>query len=95
MGLHGSPTCSMSLGSKGNCRGQLLGEENRGMQVMFHMMNEARLDVGFQGFMHGSAAYLYALDYARQRRQGRDLKAAGDPTAQPVPIIATRTSGAC
>ncbi len=87
MGLHGSPTCSMSLGSKGNCRGHLLGEENRGMQVMFHMMNEARLDVGFQGFTHGSAAYLYALDYARRRRQGRDLKAAGNPGAQPVPII--------
>ena len=87
MGLHGSPTCSMSLGSKGNCRGYLLGEENRGMQVMFHMMNEARLDVGFQGLMHGSAAYLYALDYARQRHQGRDLSQSGDPDAQPVTII--------
>ena len=87
MGLHGSPTCSMSLGSRGNCRGFLLGEENRGMQVMFHMMNEARLDVGFQGLMHGSAAYLYALDYARQRRQGRDLSQSGDPNAQPVTII--------
>jgi len=87
MGLHGSPTCSMSLGAKGGCRGLLLGPENRGMQVMFHMMNEARLDVGFQGLMHGSSAYLYALDYARQRRQGRDLGESGNPDAPPVAII--------
>ena len=87
MGLHASPTCSMSLGARDGCRGLLLGEENKGMQVMFHMMNEARLDVGFQGFMHGSAAYLYALDYARQRRQGRDLEQAGRPDAPSVPII--------
>ena len=87
MGLHGSPTCSMSLGAKGSCRGVLLGEENRGMQVMFHMMNEARLDVGAQGYLHGSASYLHALNYARQRLQGRDLASGKDPEAPPVPII--------
>jgi len=87
MGLHGSPTCSMTLGGKGSCRGQLLGEANKGMQVMFHMMKEARLDVGFQGFMHGSAAFLYALDYARQRHQGRALEQSGVPDAPSVPII--------
>jgi alkylation response protein AidB-like acyl-CoA dehydrogenase len=87
MGLHGSPTCSMSLGSKGNCRGLLLGEENKGLMVMFHMMNEARLNVGAQGFLHGSVAYLHALNYARERLQGRDIEKGKDPQAPQVPII--------
>jgi len=87
MGLHASPTCSMSLGGKGKCRGLLLGEENRGMRVMFHMMNEARLDVGAQGFLHGSAAYLYALNYARERLQGRDLDNSILSDEAQVPII--------
>jgi alkylation response protein AidB-like acyl-CoA dehydrogenase len=87
MGLHGSPTCSMALGGKGKCRGLLLGEENKGLMVMFHMMNEARLDVGAQGFLHASAAYLYAVNYARERLQGRDIEAGKDPTAPQVPII--------
>jgi hypothetical protein len=87
MGLHGSATCSMTLGGKGNCRGLLLGEEHKGMRVMFHMMNEARLGVGAQAFMHASAAYLYALNYARERRQGRALENLGDSDAPQVPII--------
>jgi alkylation response protein AidB-like acyl-CoA dehydrogenase len=87
MGLHGSPTCSMSLGTKGKCRGLLLGEENKGMMVMFHMMNEARLNVGAQGFLHGSAAYLLAVNYARERLQGRDIEKGKDPQAPQVPII--------
>jgi hypothetical protein len=86
MGLHGSPTCSMTLGGKGRCRGYLLGNENQGMQIMFHMMNEARLDVGAQGFTHASAAYLYALNYARQRLQGKDITGARDAIGQ-APII--------
>jgi len=87
MGLHGSPTCSLTLGGSGKCRGWLLGQPNQGMRIMFHMMNEARLDVGFQGFSHATAAYLYALDYARQRRQGRDLMAGKDAEAPSVTII--------
>jgi alkylation response protein AidB-like acyl-CoA dehydrogenase len=87
MGLHASPTCSMTLGGKGKCRGLLLGEENKGMLVMFHMMNEARLDVGAQGFSHASAAYLYALNYARERLQGKDIGNAKDADAPQVPII--------
>ena len=87
MGIHGSPTCSMALGSKGVCRGLLLGEANRGMAVMFHMMNEARLGVGQQGYLHGSSAYLLAADYAKQRIQGRDLADARNPRAAAVPII--------
>ncbi|TFG37662.1 MAG: acyl-CoA dehydrogenase, partial [Candidatus Aminicenantes bacterium] len=49
MGLHGSPTCSMSLGNKGKCIGTLLGEENKGLSAMFLMMNSARLMVAAQG----------------------------------------------
>ena len=70
MGLHGSPTCSMSLGSKGKCIGTLLGEENKGLMSMFYMMNEARLSTGSQGLSCSSASYLHALDYARTRLQG-------------------------
>ncbi len=87
MGLHGSPTTSLAFGSKGKCRGLLLGEENKGMQVMFHMMNEARLGVGLQGLNHASGAYLYAVNYARERLQGRDLMEAANPEAPQVPII--------
>ena len=61
MGIHGNSTCSLTLGGKGNCRGLLLGEENKGMRAMFLMMNEARLLVGIQGFTCASSAYLYAL----------------------------------
>ena len=87
MGFHGSATCSMALGSKGECRGFLLGEENKGLAIMFHMMNEARLSVGFQGSTAASLAYLYALDYARQRVQGKDLAEGKNPKAEPIPII--------
>jgi alkylation response protein AidB-like acyl-CoA dehydrogenase len=87
MGIHGSSTCSMALGSQGKCRGLLLGEENKGMRAMFYMMNVARLSVGFIGFISGSAAYMYALNYARERLQGKDLESIQDPDAPQVPII--------
>ena len=87
MGIHGNATCSMALGGKGQCRGLLLGEENKGMRAMFLMMNEARLLVGLQGFCCASSAYLYALNYARQRTQGRHLLKMQDNTAASVPII--------
>lgn len=86
MGIHGSATCSLSFGSKGNCTGYLLGEENMGMKIMFNMMNEARQDVGFQGHYAASNAYLYALNYARERLQGRELGAGKDAPPQ-APII--------
>ena len=85
MGIHGSPTCSMALGGKGQCRGTLLGKENRGMMAMFVMMNEARLHVGMQGFSCASASYLNALNYARERVQGKHLQSSKD--AHGVPII--------
>ncbi|WDP89988.1 MAG: acyl-CoA dehydrogenase [Desulfobacter sp.] len=86
MGIHGSATCSMALGSRGNCRGFLLGEENRGLEIMFHMMNEARINVGFQGMSAASMAYLYALDYARTRKQGKALKEMKNPEAPAIAI---------
>ena len=87
MGIHGNATCSLSLGSKGNCRGMLLGEENKGMRAMFQMMNEARLLVGMQGLACASTAYLYAVNYARERIQGRHLLKSFDRDAPSVPII--------
>jgi alkylation response protein AidB-like acyl-CoA dehydrogenase len=87
MGIHGSPTCSLSLGSKGKCRGFLLGEPNRGMAVMFHMMNEVRLEVGTQSFASANLAYQHALDYAKQRLQGRSIENLADHGAGQVPII--------
>ena len=88
LGIHGSATCSLALGGKGQCRGFLLGEENQGMPIMFHMMNEARFNVGFQAYTYASAAYLYAANYAKKRIQGRDITAGKDPEAPSVPIIA-------
>jgi alkylation response protein AidB-like acyl-CoA dehydrogenase len=87
MGIHGNATASLSLGDKGACIGTLLGEENRGMPAMFQMMNEARAFVGLQGFAVASASYMYALDYARTRIQGRHLTAGKDAAAKSVPII--------
>ena len=73
MGLHGSATCSLELGGKGQCRATLLGEKNKGMAAMFLMMNEARQMVGLQGFANASAAYIYAVNYARERMQSKGL----------------------
>ena len=93
MGIHASATCSMSFGGKGQCRGLLLGEENKGMRVMFHMMNAARLLVGGIGFSSASAAYLYALDYARERKQGRALENMMDQERPRFPSSSIRTCG--
>jgi alkylation response protein AidB-like acyl-CoA dehydrogenase len=87
MGIHGNSTCSLTLGGKGNCRGMLLGEENKGMRAMFLMMNEARLLVGMQGLSCASASYLYAVNYARERVQGKNLMSFMDKEAPAVPII--------
>ncbi|MDJ0875809.1 MAG: acyl-CoA dehydrogenase [Desulfobacterales bacterium] len=87
MGIHGNATCSMALGSKGQCRGLLLGEENKGMRAMFLMMNAARLLVGMQGFCCASASYINALNYARQRVQGKNLLQMFDKSAPAVPVI--------
>ncbi|MBK5913108.1 acyl-CoA dehydrogenase [Rhodocyclus purpureus] len=72
MGIHGSPTCTMSYGDNGGAVGWLVGEPNRGLETMFIMMNEARFGVGVQGVGLGERAYQYALAFARERVQGRD-----------------------
>jgi alkylation response protein AidB-like acyl-CoA dehydrogenase len=87
MGIHGNATCALALGGKGTCRGTLLGEENKGMRAMFLMMNEARLLVGLQGLACASAAYMYAVNYARERVQGRHLSQLEEKSAPSVPII--------
>jgi alkylation response protein AidB-like acyl-CoA dehydrogenase len=87
MGIHGNATASLAFGSRGNCTGELLGEENKGMKAMFVMMNEARLGVGLQGFGFASASYINAVNYARQRVQGTDLTKIFDKDPQPVAII--------
>jgi alkylation response protein AidB-like acyl-CoA dehydrogenase len=86
LGIHASPTCVMSFGEKGEgATGYLVGEENRGLNVMFVMMNAARLAVGMQGVAVSEAATQKALAFARERKQGR---AAGTPASQMSPIIA-------
>jgi alkylation response protein AidB-like acyl-CoA dehydrogenase len=86
-GIHASATCSMTLGSKGQCIGYLLGEECQGMKVMFNMINHARMSTGLQGMTYASAAYLLAVNYARERIQGRDLENFADHSAPSVAII--------
>ncbi len=87
MGIHGSPTCTMVFGSQGPCHGYLIGEENRGIQYMFLMMNEARIGVGLQGLSSAGASYQEALQYAKERIQGVDLMDMRDVNAPRVPII--------
>jgi len=86
MGIHGSPTCTLSFGEDGECRGWILGREGDGIRIMFHMMNEARIDCGVQGSAQASGAYLNALSYARERLQGAHLLAGKDPDAPKVTI---------
>jgi len=87
LGMHGSATCLLNFGENGRCRGILLGGvEHRGMKIMFELMNEARMWTGLQALGIASAAYLVALDYAKERIQGADLKNKA-PDAPKVPII--------
>ncbi len=87
MGIHGSATCTMSFGDNGKCVGYLLGEQRKGMRIMFQMMNEARLLVGLQGAAISSTAYMHAVTYARNRVQGRHVTQMLSPDASAVTII--------
>src|SRR3546814_4023092 len=71
LGIHASPTCVMSFGDDEGAVGYLIGEENRGLNCMFTMMNNARLNVGLQGLAIAERAYQQARDYARERVQGQ------------------------
>jgi alkylation response protein AidB-like acyl-CoA dehydrogenase len=73
MGIHGNATCTLNFGTDNKCIGYLMGQEREGMPIMFHMMNEERQGVGMMGASLAGAAYLHALDYAKQRVQGQDV----------------------
>lgn len=73
LGMHASPTCTMTMGDKGGAIGYLIGEENRGMLCMFTMMNQARLGVGLEGVGIADRAYQQALAFAQERKQGRGI----------------------
>ena len=84
LGIHASPTCVMSYGDGGECIGELVGAENRGLMAMFTMMNNARINVGNQGVQIGERATQAALAYARDRVQSAR---AGSPAKTPVAIV--------
>jgi acyl-CoA dehydrogenase len=81
LGIHASPTATMIFGDNGGAIGYLLGEENKGLNCMFTMMNNARLAVGTQGVAVAERAYQQALAFAGERKQGR---AVGAPAASPI-----------
>ncbi len=85
MGCRGTVNTVLSFGDT-PCTGYLVGKPNEGLACMFHMMNEARIAVGLAGVMSGYAAYLFALDYARTRPQGR-LPTDKNPESKAVAII--------
>lgn len=86
MGYRGTVNTLLNFGESGECRGTLVGEQHQGLQYMFHMMNEARIAVGMGAASAGCAGYLYALEYAKGRPQGRRVRGR-DPASPPVPII--------
>jgi alkylation response protein AidB-like acyl-CoA dehydrogenase len=86
LGQRGTTNCLLNFGESGETLGTLVGEPNMGLAHMFHMMNEARISVGTSSVMTGLAGYLYSLDYARTRLQGRPIRNK-DPQSAQVPII--------
>ncbi|MEO8114779.1 MAG: acyl-CoA dehydrogenase C-terminal domain-containing protein [Phenylobacterium sp.] len=84
MGIHGNATCV--IGHE-EAKGWLVGEENRGLSLMFVMMNEARIGVGLQGIAQAEAAYQAAAAFAKDRLQGRSLTGPKNPDGPADPII--------
>jgi acyl-CoA dehydrogenase len=84
MGIHGNSTCVLNYDA---ATGWLIGEENRGINAMFTMMNEARLGVAVQGLAVSEAAYQNAANYARDRLQGRSISGVKAPDKPADPII--------
>ncbi len=84
LGIKASPTAVLQYGDKGGAMGYLVGEENRGLETMFIMMNAARFGVGLQGIAISDAAYQKAAAYAKDRLQGRRVDGSG---AEAVAII--------
>jgi alkylation response protein AidB-like acyl-CoA dehydrogenase len=84
MGIHGSVTCVMNFDG---AQGYLIGQPNKGLNAMFTMMNTARLAVGLQGLALIDRAFQNALDYSRDRLQGRSLSGAKFPDKPADPLI--------
>ncbi len=87
MGLNSCCTCTMSFGDEGKCVGFLLGEERKGMKIMFRMMNDFRMGTAVQAQGVSSAAYMHAVTYAKNRVQGADISQMMNPDAKSVPIV--------
>ena len=86
LGIHASPTCVLSYGEREGAVGYLVGEPNRGLEYMFIMMNAARLSVGLEGYSVAECAYQQALEFARNRIQGRPAGAPNGGQGKPAPI---------
>ncbi|WP_193075629.1 acyl-CoA dehydrogenase [Pseudomonas sp. FME51] len=86
MGWRGTTSTALNFGDNDNCVGYLVGEPHKGLACMFQMMNDARIGVGMGAIMLGYAGYLYSLEYARERPQGRHPDGK-DPTSPQVPIV--------
>ena len=84
MGIHGNSTCVMNFDE---AEGYLIGEENKGLRVMFVMMNEARMGVGMQGLGQSEVAYQNAVIYAKDRLQGRSLTGPKNEAGPADPLI--------
>ena len=85
LGIHASPTVTLAFGARTGAEGFLVGEEHRGLEYMFVMMNAARFGVGMEGVAVCERAYQRARDYARERIQGYAVGVRGGPR---VPIVA-------
>ena len=81
LGIKASPTAVLQFGDHGGAIGTLVGEENRGLEYMFIMMNAARFGVGMQGVGLAECAYQKAVQYAKDRVQSRDLAGSAGPVA--------------
>ncbi len=86
MGWHGTTNTVLNYGENSDCHGYLIGEPNKGLLYMFHMMNEARIGVGMHATALGYTGYLHSLSYAKERIQGRRLGAPKSELSQ-VSII--------
>jgi hypothetical protein len=84
MGIHGNATCVIS---HEGATGWLIGQENRGLALMFVMMNEERIAVAMQGLAQGEAAYQAAASFAKERLQGRSLTGPKNPNGPADPIL--------
>jgi alkylation response protein AidB-like acyl-CoA dehydrogenase len=87
MGIKSSITASLNFGDNSKCVGFLIGKEMEGIKIMFNMMNSSRIEVGFHALGPSSAAYMHAITYAKNRKQGVHISQGRNPNAPTVPII--------